>query len=54
MYLQIGMIASATSFYFTYDFCLGPKTDPRLVYFIKYLPFLVGLATVAILVILSR
>lgn len=37
-------MGSALSFYFVYDFCLGPQFPALLVYFLRFIPILILLA----------
>ena len=46
-------MSSALSFYFVYDFCLGPQFSAISAYFIRFIPFLVSVA-VTIPVIVFR
>ena len=51
--LQVYYLSSALSFYYLYDFCLGPQFSALLLYFIKLLPSLVTIL-VAVPLILIR
>ena len=35
-------IGSASGFYFVYDFCLYDKMSSEMAYFLRYVPFFVG------------
>lgn len=43
--LQLYYIASASGFYFVYDFCLYGGLSPEMAYFIRCLPLLLALLT---------